>query len=82
MILCGYHIGRMSGNRQGNPPSPTPAATPINSLATSLRVSKSSLGKLAREGRVSEQEAESHWRFHRGTIDNWLPKLGEGDSQI
>jgi len=67
----------MSGNRQGNPPSPTPAATPINSLAASLRVSKSSLGKLAREGSVSEQEAESHWRFYREAIDQLLTRKGD-----
>ncbi|MFG0243615.1 MAG: helix-turn-helix domain-containing protein [Phycisphaerales bacterium JB054] len=56
-------------------PDPTPA-TPevmtIDDLAAYLQVSKSSLYKLAQEGRVPGQKVGKHWRFHRDTIDAWL----------
>ena len=37
-----------------------------------LQVSKSSLYKLAQDGKVPGQKVGRHWRFHRATIDRWL----------
>ena len=62
----------MSGDRQGNPPTPTPEVMTIDDLAVYLQVSKSSLYKLAQEGRVPGQKVGRHWRFLRTTIDRWL----------
>jgi len=72
----------MSGLRQGNPLPPQPEGMTIVKLAVYLQVSKSSLYKLAQDDKIPVQKVRRHWRFHRGTIDNWLAKLGEGDSQI
>lgn len=44
----------------------------IDDLAAYLQVSKSSLYKLAQEGKVPGQKVGKHWRFHRETIDRWL----------
>lgn len=56
----------------------------IDDLAVYLQVAKSTLYKLAQEGKVPGQKVGKHWRFHRGTIDKWLaeqpsrPGMGEG----
>lgn len=62
-------------------PKPVPEVMTIDDLAGYLQVSKSSLYKLAQEGRVPAQKAGRHRRFHRGTIDSWLAKRGDGEGQ-
>ena len=49
----------------------------IDELAAYLKVAKSTLYKLAQEGRVPGQKVGKHWRFHRGLIDRWLGDGGE-----
>jgi DNA binding domain, excisionase family len=71
----------MSGPRQGNPPPPPPEVMTIDELAVYLQVSKSSLYKLAQEGKVPGQKVGRHWRFHRGTIDRWLSRGGEAQPE-
>jgi excisionase family DNA binding protein len=44
----------------------------ITELSTYLKVSKSTLYKLAQEGQVPGQKVGRHWRFHKATIDKWL----------
>jgi excisionase family DNA binding protein len=44
----------------------------IAELATYLRIPKSTLYKLAREGKVPSQKVGRHWRFRREAIDRWL----------
>ena len=44
----------------------------IEELAAYLRVPKSTLYKLAREGKVPSQKIGRHWRFRREAIDRWL----------
>ena len=47
----------------------------IDELANYLRISRSTLYKLAQEGRVPCQKVGRHWRFRKQAIDRWL---GEG----
>lgn len=61
----------MSGRRQ-DIPKPVPEVMTIDDLAWYLQVSKSSLYKLAQEGRVPGQKVGRHWRFHKEVIDEWL----------
>lgn len=61
----------MSGRRQ-DIPKPVPEVMTIDDLAGYLQVSKSSLYKLAQEGRVPGQKVGRHWRFHRDAINEWL----------
>jgi len=49
----------------------------IDDLSAYLKVSKSTLYKLAQEGRVPGQKVGRHWRFHRATIDSWLANSPE-----
>lgn len=44
----------------------------IDDLAAFLQVSKSSLYKLAQDGRVPGKKVGRHWRFHRPAIEAWL----------
>lgn len=44
----------------------------IDELAGYLKVAKSTLYKLAQEGRLPAQKVGRHWRFHKGAIDRWL----------
>ncbi|GJQ27291.1 MAG: DNA-binding protein [Phycisphaerae bacterium] len=44
----------------------------IDELSSYLKVPKSTLYKLAQEGKVPGQKVGRHWRFHRVVIDDWL----------
>ncbi len=44
----------------------------IEELAAYLRIPKSTLYKLVREGKVPSQKIGRHWRFLKNAIDAWL----------
>ena len=44
----------------------------IQALADYLRISRSTLYKLARGGKLHGQKVGKRWRFHREAIDAWL----------
>ena len=44
----------------------------IEELAAYLKIPKSTLYKLVREGKIPSQKIGRHWRFRKGAIDNWL----------
>ena len=48
----------------------------IDELADYLRISRSTLYKLAQEGRVPCQKVGRHWRFRKQAIDRWLEDGG------
>jgi excisionase family DNA binding protein len=53
------------------------AATPgdvltIDDLADYLKISKSTLYKLAQDGTLPGQKVGKRWRFHKDAIDSWL----------
>ena len=50
----------------------------IDELADYLRISRSTLYKLAQEGRVPCQKVGRHWRFRKQAIDRWLGDGGTG----
>lgn len=50
----------------------SPEVMTIDDLAAFLQVSKSSLYKLAQDGRVPGKKVGRHWRFHRSAIEAWL----------
>ena len=51
----------------------------IDELSDYLRISRSTLYKLAQEGRVPCQKVGRHWRFGKETIDRWLDQGNEND---
>lgn len=44
----------------------------IDELSAYLKIAKSTLYKLAQEGKLPAQKVGRHWRFHKATIDRWL----------
>jgi excisionase family DNA binding protein len=46
----------------------------VDEVAEYLRIPRSSLYKLAQEGRIPCQKVGRHWRFRRVAIDEWLSK--------
>jgi len=44
----------------------------IEELSDYLKIPKSTLYKLVREGKVPCQKVGRHWRFRKGAIDHWL----------
>jgi excisionase family DNA binding protein len=44
----------------------------IDGLSKYLDVSKSTLYKLAQEGKLPGQKVGKHWRFRKETVDRWL----------
>lgn len=47
----------------------------MDELARYLKISKSTLYKLAVENKLPGQKIGKRWRFHRGAIDDWMRKL-------
>ncbi len=41
-------------------------------LSLYLKIPKSTLYKVVREGKIPSQKVGRHWRFHRQAIDRWL----------
>ena len=44
----------------------------IEELAIYLKISKSTLYKLVREGKIPSQKVGRRWRFRKTAIDRWL----------
>jgi excisionase family DNA binding protein len=49
-----------------------PEIMTIGETALYLRISSSSLYKLAQDGRIPCQKVGRHWRFRKQALDNWL----------
>ena len=46
----------------------------IGELAAYLKIPKSTLYKLVREGKVPANKVGRHWRFQKRSIDRWLER--------
>ena len=44
----------------------------IEELSAYLKIPKSTLYKLVREGKIPSQKIGRHWRFRKAAIDLWL----------
>jgi len=51
---------------------PTGEVLTIDELSEYLKIPKSTLYKLVREGTIPCQKVGKHWRFHKEAIDAWL----------
>lgn len=49
-----------------------PDVMTIEQLCSYLQLSRSTLYKLAQEGKVPGQKVGKHWRFSKDAIDRWL----------
>lgn len=50
----------------------------IDELSDYLKISKSTLYKLAQDGSIPGQKVGKHWRFRRKTINAWLDNREAG----
>lgn len=53
----------------------------IEELSVYLKIPKSTLYKLVREGKIPSQKVGRHLRFHRESIDEWLKRENEPGRQ-
>jgi excisionase family DNA binding protein len=53
----------------------------IAEAADLLRIPRSSVYKLAQEGRIPAQKVGRHWRFHRATLLKWVAGQADFDSK-
>ena len=44
----------------------------IGEVAAYLRIPRSSVYKLAQEGRIPCKKVGRHWRFHREAVERWV----------
>ncbi len=54
----------------------------IEELSVYLKISKSTLYKLVREGKVPSQKVGRHWRFRKKAIDRWLDETRPEEPDI
>jgi excisionase family DNA binding protein len=47
----------------------------IEELSVYLKIPKSTLYKIVREGKVPSQKVGRHWRFRKKAIDRWLDEM-------
>lgn len=59
-------------------PEKSDAALTIEELAACLKIPKSTMYKLVREGRIPSQKIGRHWRFGKEAIDRWLEEPRPG----
>jgi len=60
----------------GESPASGKEVLTIDELAEYLKIAKSTLYKLAQEGRLPGQKVGRHWRFRKDAIDRWLDEPG------
>jgi len=56
---------------------PNESVMTIDELSACLKIAKSTLYKLAQEGKLPGQKVGRHWRFRKETIDKWLDENRE-----
>ena len=61
--------------------SPPDMVMTIEELSQYLKISRSTLYKLAQEGKLPSQKVGRHWRFHREAIDRWLMEYRENKTE-
>jgi len=51
----------------------------IEELAIYLKIPKSTLYKLVREGKIPSHKIGRRWRFHKRSIERWLERAEEAN---
>jgi excisionase family DNA binding protein len=70
--FLGFKISDMQSNEVLKMAEETGDILTIKDLSIYLKIPKSTLYKLVREGRIPSQKIGRHWRFRKRSIDNWL----------
>lgn len=51
---------------------PSDSVMTIDELSAYLKIARSTLYKLAQEGKLPGQKVGRHWRFRKDAVDRWL----------
>jgi len=51
----------------------------VEEAAELLKIPRSSVYKLAQEGKIPAKKVGRHWRFHRETLINWIAGITKND---
>lgn len=71
----------MTGESTPKPDSEQPPEVmTIEQLCLYLQLAKSTVYKLAQEGKIPGQKVGKHWRFNKSAIDSWLSSGGRDPS--
>ncbi len=83
-FLSGRRNAAPAGSTQRHDPMNQPLAEvlTLEELSLYLRIPRSTLYKIVREGKVPGQKVGRHWRFRKETIDRWLDRTRQDDAQI
>ena len=65
---------RRTPPKVGGDAVPTDAVFTIDDVVVYLKLPKSTVYKLAQEGKIPGQKVGRHWRFRKDTIDRWLDR--------
>jgi excisionase family DNA binding protein len=61
----------------------TPDVMTLNEVAEYLRIPRSTVYKLVREGRIPGQKIGRQWRFRRAVVENWLgPRHNHDEGRV
>lgn len=60
-----YSENGMSDNKPG-------AILTVDEISVYLKIPRSTIYKLVREGKIPAQKIGRHWRFRKEAIDHWL----------
>lgn len=60
---------------------PSTEVLTIQELSLYLKIPRSTLYKIVREGKVPGQKVGRHWRFHKEAIDRWLDRTRQDDAR-
>ncbi|MFA5439479.1 helix-turn-helix domain-containing protein [Dehalococcoides sp.] len=52
----------------------------VDELSDYLKIPRSTIYKLVREGKIPSQKIGRHWRFRKETIDLWLGERNKGEA--
>lgn len=61
--------------------SPNSDILTVEEAAMLLKIPRSSVYKLAQEGKIPGQKVGRHWRFHRVTLLRWIAGQANFDSK-
>ncbi len=54
----------------------------IEELSAYLKIPKSTLYKVVREGKIPSQKVGRHWRFRKTAIDRWLEETRAEEADL
>ena len=59
-------------SENGMPENKPGAILTVDEISDYLKIPKSTIYKLVREGKIPAQKIGRHWRFRKEAIDRWL----------